>query len=76
MLQVNIHDAKTHLSHLIDKTLSGEEIIIVRHGKPVARLTPYTKPTTKRIPGSLRDKIKISSDFDDPLLDEIDSCGK
>ncbi len=55
MLQMNIHEAKTHLSRLLEELEKGEEIIIARHGKPVARLIPYT--INQRKPGSLRGQI-------------------
>ncbi|TXL00307.1 hypothetical protein BMR02_05915 [Methylococcaceae bacterium HT1] len=42
MLQMNIHEAKTHLSQLLEQIEAGEDVIIARHGKPVARLIPYT----------------------------------
>ncbi len=71
MQQVNIHEAKTQLSKLIDRTSAGEEIVIAKHGKPVARLIPYHQVVTKREPGSLRGKIKIGKDFDAPLPDDI-----
>lgn len=60
----NIHEAKTHLSKLVERVEAGEEIVIGRAGKPVARLVPYKKP--KRKPGSLKGKIWISPDFDEP----------
>lgn len=72
MLQMNIHEAKTHLSRLLEEIEKGEEIIIARHGKPVARLIPYTiKPVNQRKPGSLRGQIKITKDFDAPLPDDV-----
>ncbi len=71
MHQVNIHEAKTQLSKLIDRTSAGEEIVIAKHGKPVARLVPYHQAVTKREPGSLRGKIKIGKDFDATLPDDI-----
>ena len=61
----NIHEAKTHLSRLLERVAGGEEIIIARAGKPVARLVPFKeslKPNRK--PGSLKGKIWISPDFD------------
>ena len=60
---VNIHQAKTHLSKLIERVLKGEEIIIGKAGKPVARLTPYTPKKVKL--GVLKGKIEISEDFDE-----------
>jgi prevent-host-death family protein len=63
---VNIHEAKTHLSRLVEKVQEGEEITISRAGKPVARLVPYKDPELpKRVPGSLKGKIWISPDFDE-----------
>lgn len=60
---VNIHQAKTHLSKLIERVLKGEEIIIGKAGKPVAKLTPYTPKKVKL--GVLKGKIEISEDFDE-----------
>ena len=63
----NIHDAKTHLSKLVERVAAGEEIIIGRAGKPVARLIPYKEPkTAKRTPGAWKGKVWISPDFDRP----------
>jgi prevent-host-death family protein len=72
MIQMNIHEAKTNLSHLLEQIESGEEVVIARHGKPVARLIPYTtKSTQTRKPGSLRGKIRFNEDFDAPLPEEL-----
>ena len=60
---VNIHQAKTHLSKLIERVLKGEEVIIGKAGKPVAKLIPYTPKKVKL--GVLKGKIKISEDFDE-----------
>lgn len=63
----NIHDAKTHLSKLVERVAAGEEIIIGKAGKPVARLIPYKEPkTAQRKPGAWKGKVWISSDFDKP----------
>jgi prevent-host-death family protein len=67
MHTINIHDAKTHLSKLIEDTLHGKEIIIAKAGKPVAKLSPITKKKPIRHFGVLKGKIKISDDFDAPL---------
>jgi prevent-host-death family protein len=64
MRQVNIHEAKTHLSKLI---ADGEEIVIARYGEPVARLIPLRPVTTRRIPGSAHGKFKVPAEFFDPL---------
>ena len=64
-MQVNIHEAKTHLSRLLERAAAGEEIIIGKAGKPVARLVPYTEPKApKRKPGGWEGKVWISPDFD------------
>jgi prevent-host-death family protein len=66
-MQVNIHEAKTHLSRLLEKVQAGEEITISKAGKPVARLVPYQEPEPpKRKPGAWKGKIWISPDFDEP----------
>lgn len=64
---VNLHAAKTHLSRLIDRAAAGEEIVIARHGKPVARLVAWTAPSQPRMPGLLRGRLEIAPDFDAPL---------
>ena len=71
MQTINIHEAKTNLSKLVDAVVRGEEIIIARAGKPAARLVPleYAKPVRK--PGSMKGKIRISADFDAPLDDDL-----
>ncbi len=72
MRTVNIHDAKTHLSRLLEAVAAGEEIVIAKSGKPVARLVPLEgdeKP--KRQFGRLKGKIWISDDFDDPLPSDV-----
>jgi prevent-host-death family protein len=70
--QVNIHEAKTHLSRLLEEVEDGEEIVIARAGKPVATLVSYEERRPKRKGrGSLKGKIWIGDDFDDPLPDDI-----
>jgi len=64
---VNIHEAKTHLSKLLERVKSGERIIIAKAGKPVAVLTAITEAPTARIPGLDAGKIVIADDFDAPL---------
>jgi prevent-host-death family protein len=71
MRQINIHEAKTQLSRLIDEVANGEEIIIARAGTPVARLVGLAAPGLPRRPGLLRGKIQIAPDFDAPLPEEI-----
>jgi prevent-host-death family protein len=71
---VNIHAAKTQLSRLVEQAAAGEEIVIAKAGKPVARLVPLepTQPKPKRrLLGPLKGKIKIPDDFDTMMADEI-----
>jgi prevent-host-death family protein len=63
---VNIHQAKTHLSRLVEQVEAGEEIVIARAGRPVARLVPYRRSATPRVPGAWRGKVTIAADFDAP----------
>ena len=70
-ITVNIHEAKTHLSRLLARVMGGEEIIIAKAGKPIAKLVPYGIPSKPRVPGTAKGKIWISEDFDEPLPDEI-----
>lgn len=72
MSQVNIHEAKTHLSRLVKEAAKGREIVIAIAGKPTARLMPLeAAPTKKRKPGRLKGKIRITDDFDAPLPDDL-----
>lgn len=71
MTTVNMHDAKTHFSRLINRVESGEEIIIAKAGKPVARIVPLTGGTKKREPGSAKGRIVIDKSFFEPLPDEV-----
>jgi prevent-host-death family protein len=65
-MQVNMHEAKTRLSRLVQAALEGEEVVIARGGKPVARITKYTGTRTRRRPGSLRGRIRFARDWDSP----------
>lgn len=67
----NMHAAKTHLSRLAERAANGEEIVIARGGKPLAKLVPIDDEPKKRILGLWKGKIWISDDFDDPLPPEI-----
>ncbi len=72
MQTVNIHEAKTHLSRFIDKAAAGEEIIIARAGKPVARLAPLVSPKEKPRPLGLgKGKFSLPENFDAMSGDEI-----
>jgi prevent-host-death family protein len=61
---VNMHDAKTHLSRLVERVEGGEEVIIARAGRPVARLVPYRARREPREPGLLKGKIWLADDWD------------
>ena len=67
---INIYEAKTHLSKLVDRAAAGESIIIAKAGRPVARLVPLETPV-RRVPGNLKGRIWIAPDFDAPLPDDI-----
>jgi prevent-host-death family protein len=71
MNKVDIHQAKTQLSRLVERAAAGEEIVIAKSGKPVARLVPYTPTSKPRRPGYLRGKIRIKKSFDQPLPKEL-----
>ena len=68
---INIHQAKTHFSKLVDAVMEGESIVIAKAGKPVAKIVPIEAKKPKRCPGSMKGKIKIADDFDAPLPEEI-----
>lgn len=76
MTQATIHEAKTHLSKLIQKALAGEEVIIARAGKPVVRLVPVDPVVTaERSFGAWKDISWMADDFDAPLEDFRDYLG-
>ena len=68
---VNVHEAKTHLSRLLGRVERGEEIVIARAGRPVARLLPVGRPREERVLGLDRDTMVIASDFDAPLPEDL-----
>lgn len=61
---VNVHEAKTHLSRLIDRAAAGEEIVVARAGRPVARLVALAPDRPTRVPGRLRGRIAFADDFE------------
>jgi len=69
MLQVNVHEAKTNLSKLIQKVVDGEEVVIAKGNQPIIKLVLIEKLKPKRRLGTAKGKIKISDDFDAPLED-------
>lgn len=64
---VNVHEAKTHLSRLLERVEHGEEIVIARAGKPIARLVPLEPAEPRRLWGRNQGQIWMSEDFDEPL---------
>jgi prevent-host-death family protein len=72
MTKVSVHEAKTHLSRLIEKVLAGEEVIVERNHKPVIKLVPVDPPAKKPLLGALKGKVKFDLDdgFFDPLSEE------
>ncbi|SHF72110.1 prevent-host-death family protein [Desulfofundulus australicus DSM 11792] len=70
-VQVNIHEAKTHFSRLLARVKEGEEVVIAKAGKPVARLVPVTERPARRVPGSAKGRVSISTDFNEPLPGNI-----
>ncbi|KAA0253182.1 MAG: type II toxin-antitoxin system Phd/YefM family antitoxin [Acidobacteria bacterium] len=71
MTEVNVHDAKTRLSQLLVRVEAGEEIVIARAGKPVARLVPFDASSPRRPLGLDAGKIRIADDFDAPLPEDV-----
>jgi prevent-host-death family protein len=70
MTTLNIHAAKTHFSKLIEEVEDGEEVVIAKAGKPVARLVPFGKPARRKL-GLLAGRLTVPDDFDAPLPDEL-----
>ena len=75
MFITNISEAKAQLSALIEKVMSGQEVIIGKAGKPVAKLVRYELSEEPRQPGALKGKIKISDDFDELPEDIAEAFG-
>ncbi len=67
----NTYEAKTHLSRLIERAAAGEEIIIAKAGKPVARLVGYTQPSGPRTGGQWKGRVRVSDNFDAPLPSDV-----
>lgn len=71
MKAVNIHEAKTHFSRLIERVQNGEEIVIAKAGRPVAKLVAFARPERRRRLGQARGRIVVRADFDKPLPKDI-----
>jgi prevent-host-death family protein len=71
MREVNVHEAKTHLSRLLARVERGEEVVIARAGKPVARLVPIARARGRRVLGRDKGKVVIADDFDAALPADV-----
>lgn len=68
---VNIHEAKTHLSRIVDEVAAGAEVIIAKSGRPLARLSAIESPVSAKKLGLLKGKIRVPKDFNAPLPDAV-----
>jgi len=75
MRTVNMHEAKTHLSRLVDRAANGEPFIIAKAGKPLVKVVPLDAPTDKKLSriGFMNGQIKVPDDFDTMMADEIEA---
>ena len=71
MRTVNIHEAKTHLSRLVEEVAAGEEIIVAKAGKPMMKMVPLSNVSQSRVIGMLKGKIHIAQNFDAPLPNDV-----
>ena len=69
--EINIHEAKTHLSKLLHRVMAGDEIIIAKSGVPVARIVPIVPHVERRQPGTAAGKIQLTDDFFEPLAGDL-----
>jgi prevent-host-death family protein len=69
--QYNVHEAKTRLSQLLEQVEAGDEVVIARSGRPVARLVPYEPRRGPRVPDTHRGQIWMADDFDAPLPEDL-----
>lgn len=78
MQLINIHEAKTNLSKLIEKTLNGEDVVIAKAGKPIVKMVVYKEKVKPRKPGLWKGKVWISDDFndEDPEINKLFYDGK
>ena len=74
MATVSVHEAKTNLSQLVERAAHGEEIIIAKAGRPLARLVPLATRTSPRPLGLFAGRMKMGPDFEDPLPDDIQAA--
>ena len=71
-MEVNVHEAKTHLSRLLQRVAMGEEVVIAKAGTPVAKLVPVGVRRKRRVLGSAKGEFTVPDDFNDPLPKEIE----
>jgi prevent-host-death family protein len=71
VIQVNIHQAKTHLSRLLRRVIAGEEVVISRAGRPLAKIVPLAEQSVKREIGTDEGAFHVPDDFNEPLPEEI-----
>ncbi|MBI2238123.1 MAG: type II toxin-antitoxin system Phd/YefM family antitoxin [Actinobacteria bacterium] len=74
MRPMNVHEAKTHFSKLLQRVALGEEVVIARAGHPVAKLVPIAPDVTERFPGSARGDVFVREDFDTPLPEDLQAA--
>lgn len=72
---INVHDLKTNYSKYLDQVISGEKLLLGKHGKAVAMIIPLPLSKTSRTPGALRGKIWVSEDFDEPMTELWNTIG-
>lgn len=73
-VEVDVHDAKTHFSKLLKRVMGGEEVVIAKAGRSVARLVPYAASTGDRIPARYAGQFQVPDDFDAPLPVDIQAA--
>lgn len=70
MTKLNIHDAKTHLSRYLQRVAAGEEIVLCKNGKPVAKIVAFPSEGPKRLHGLFKGRVKVTPRFFEPLSDK------
>ena len=70
-VEVNVHEAKTHLSRLLEQAMAGEDVVIMRSGRPLVRLIPVASAPVRRKLGTAKGDFVVPDDFDAPLPDKV-----
>jgi prevent-host-death family protein len=73
---INVHDLKTNYSKYLDQVIDGEELLLGKHGKPLAKIVRISDLEKPRVPGALKGKVWVSDDFDEPLMDLWDQVAR